>query len=646
MRKSLIVLLVVFLAFFAQWLLMPGKLECTGDGPSHADSVWFYGHSLKNFLRVPWTNPFFFSGSSFSVFYFSLLYAAAGILSTILNYILALKIIIIFSYALSLYSMRLLAKEHGLDEKESLMAGLLYAFSNWIVFTTFFRGAYLDVIAYPFLPFAFLYIRRGLDRELVPFIASTFLLAVSFQNSLYFLLPALVFYALMNRAGWSHIIYWAASLTLLLAFFAVPFASLRGETLIRTEFSSPAPSISPVNLVIPQWGWFYPEYEKYVPHFVELDSVYAGALHVALALLGIFYFWKGFPAMVVLLLYSLGFLLGIFPSLLLMARTLFLMNVPLAIFIPLGMRKVIEMGRGKKAAILAFAALLNAAGIAVLARVYLTRAKFMAVSDAWWAYLPAALVLAGGFAILLLLRANGWKQKYMVAAIAALLLLETLPNAINPTMAFPTPTQIDPCSYRSVGEHEFVANSFCAMPCGKVYSYRAGLIGPANLTAEYMRMSEASSTCSGELSLLGVRYCFSKGQLTEMEPAPFVNSTSRYTIEMDEPDHLAIRFDGPGHTKVRLGYFSFYRAFAGGWPIKLEQSREGFIEFDNPAGRVDLKVVPPGSFAYSYLVSALAGLGLVWFLLGKRKGNEARLLALSCLPILVHVLLRLFWMLL
>lgn len=661
MKKEIWAVILFFVAAFALWwLAYPAKIECSYDGPGHVAQAWFYKYSLQNYLRIPWTNPFMWDGSLFMVFHAPLFYALAGALSLVVNQIIATKLLVFLSYILSLYSMYLLAKEYGLGNRASLLAGMIYTFSNWHLFSTFFRAAYLDAFGYALLPLPFLYAKRGLAKNLAQFVTSAALLVLSHQVTLLYVIPAIAVYIIAIE-GWNVVSkrefgVAALWLLLLLLFFATPLIALKGEagpaTTGLSAVSFDGGLSFPLNFAMPQWGIRYQEiYDRFwfFPQRNGSNNSYVGVLHVLLFALGIYGSWKKYPELTGVVAVSFGFFLGLLPGINPHAaeRVLFIFNLPLSIFAVMGMEAIGKWGEKRLLAVFAGVILANVGGIWLLLRVYSLRSNGMMTSAP---VVPVAMMVAVAATVTMILALYKKRKIGWAALIVVLLALEVAPNAINPTMLFPTASQTDPCAYRTLG-HEFLANPrgiMCAMSCDNgayLFQNHHFEISSKGLYGRWSAIEADTSTCNPELGALGIRYCFQPGNVTELEPAPFVNSTSKYRIEKDEPDNLAIGFDTAGKTTVRLGYFSFYRAFSGERELKLTQSPDGFIGFDNPAGRVELKVVPPRSFMYAYLISAVAGLALLASgIRVKKKGKLEWLLLLGLAVILAHILIRLLWM--
>lgn len=655
--------LAFFVAAFALWIVFPSKIECSYDGPGHIAQVWFYKQSLQNYLRIPWTNPFMWNGSIFLVFHSPLFYSAAGILSFLVNQVIAVKVLLFLSYILAVYAMYLLAREHGLDGDKSILAGLLFAFSGWHLFSTFFRTAYLDSLGYAFLPLPFLYAKKGLAKSaknLVYFIISSALLVLSHQVTLLYVLPAIAVYVLTTKAGKNERAIAAVWLLALLLFFAVPLVSLKGEAgpgITGTSAVVFDGSLAfPLNFVIPQWGIRYFEvYGKmwFMPVRNASNNSYVGILHMALFALGILSAKnrKKHPGLTGVAILSFGFFIGIIPGINPHAaeRVLFLFAVPASIFAVMGIETLLKLTeKWKLGVLLAFSFFANMAGLYLLLTVYSVKGGFPLPSA-----LPAVFGLAAlALSVLFYRKTVENPRQLAFLLMAIILLIEVVPNAINPTMPFPTATQVDPCAYPT-GDGQFLVNPrgiLCAMSCDKAYLFQNHHfeIASKSLFTYWSSIMPDTSKCPPELSNLGIMYCFQPGNITEFEPAPLVSSTSKYIIEKNEPDTLVMNFESAGSsTTVRLGYFGFYKAFSeGGREIPLTETREGFIGFDNPAGRVELKVVPPRSFMYSHLVSAVAGLALLALGIRARNRNTRLewLLLLGLAVILAHILVRLFWM--
>lgn len=657
-------LLLFFAVAFALWLVFPSKIECSYDGPSHVQQTWFYKYSLQNYMKVPWTNPFVWDGSMFLVFRAPLFYIISGLISFLVGQIAATKLLLFLSYVLAVYAMYLLGIEYRLGKNGSVMAGLLFAFSGWHLFSTFFRAAYLDSFGYALLPLPFLYAKRGLTKSrhnLAFFLISSALLALSHQVSLLYVLPAIAVYVLAiegkNVLKKKEFAISALWLLLILLFFAVPLLEMNGEgghdAPVTSALVFDGGPTFPLNFVIPQWGIRYFEvYSKFwfMPVRGASNNSYVGILHMALFALGLLSAknWKKYPGMSSIVILSLGFFLGVIPGIYphMVERVLFIFALPVSIFAVMGIETLLKpTEQWKRSALLAFSLFVNIAGLYLLLNVYSVKGGFS---------LPLALPIVFGLAALafpaLLYRKIMEKPQLALLAILMVLFIEVAPNAINPTMVFPTATQVDPCAYQTK-EHEYLVNPrgvLCSVSCEKAYLFQNGLFDLAskNIYMYWRSIMPDTSKCPPQLSNLGIKYCFQPGNITEFEPAPFINSTSEYAIEKNEPDNLAIRFDEAGATKVRRGYFSFYRAFSAGGELKLKESPEGFIEFDHPAGVVELKVMPPRSFMYSYLVSAIAGLALlasgVWC--GNKNTKMEWLLLLGLTMLLAHILIRLFWM--
>lgn len=656
-RTLVISATLFFFAAFFFWMLFPSKIECSYDGPGHIAYGWFYKYSLQNHLRVPWTNPFMWNGALFEVFHAPLFYALAGLLSLLMNQIIATKLLIFLSYIVSFYAMYALAIEYRLQKRGALLAGIAYAFSNWHLFSTFFRAAYLDVLGYALVPLPFLYAKRGLDKNLLPFAASSILLLLSYQLAALYAVPALIIYILILERGRlmeKRKVLCAAAILVLAAvlFYAAPVVKLKGEGgqgLTGTAVVAFDGGLAfPVNFIIPQWGIRYDDLYGgrfwFFPKRLTSNTSYFGLLHTILLLAGVAAGWRRRPELAGIAALSMGFFLGLLPGINPHAaeRVFFIFNLPAAIFIAEGLGIMVgKLAEWKKTLLLGASLLANVGGLGILFMVYSVR------SQASFSALP---LLPGGAIILAFFIPALYRKRWLAVTIL-ILALEVIPNAINPTMAFPTSSQVDPCAY-GVENHESVVSPrglLCPMRCDDARPFQMQHFESASrgLVSYWSRIMSDTSKCPAELGKLGIKYCFQQGKVTELEPAPFINSTSQYVLERDEPDSLAIRFDKPGHANVRLGYFSFYRAFVNGQPIRLEQSEEGFIEFDNPAGLVELKVVPPRSFRYSYLVSAVAVLVLLAFGINGAKGKgkmEWLLLLLGLAVILAHILIRLFWM--
>lgn len=610
-RKVALFGVILGLLVFSFWILFPAKLECSADGPAHSFGAWFYQDSLKNYLRVPWTNPNQSAGSLFSVFYSSLFYTASAIFSFAMGYIYSIKLVIVLSYLLSIYAMYLLAKEYGLNEAESLLAGIIFSFSNWFLVSTFFRGAYLDLVGRAFLPLSLLYLKRGLKKEFFPFVAATALMLASNQSTAFFLMPAIFIYgAINNRSDVRRLLLAFSMLAIFVLFYVVPYSYMQGESysfvLIKSPFTLPT------TLIMPQWGLRYGAYDSFLITGSSLDSAYIGIFHAFLAIVGAAFFWRKHPGLSALSIYSLVLNAGPFQNVLpirLTARYLFLLSAPLAIFAVYGIRKIKESKKKLSANLLPilalFALLVNSAGLVLMLHVYASRAGLPVNL-----LLPAVVLLV--FSALAIVAHKTGKLGYY-GLIMLLLAFEVLPNAFNPTMILPGPSQINPCQYPT-GKHEFLANNFCAPAnCEQgVYIYQPGhsFTGSKTLMTIYETESAASSRCPESLARLGIRYCFERGRPFKFNnTAQFVDSTSGFTMVEDSPDRISIDFDSPGKTTLRLGFFSRYRATAErGERIALRESADGFIEFDNPAGRVNIVFFPPMGFLAAYAASFVLGL--------------------------------------
>lgn len=633
-RKVAIFGVILGLLVFSLWMAFPNKLECSADGPAHSFGVWFYQNSLKDYLRVPWTNPNQSAGSLFSVFYSSLFYTASAIFSFVMSYIYSIKLVIALSYLLSIYAMYLLAREYGLDEAESLMAGIIFSFSNWFLVSTFFRGAYLDLVGRAFLPLSLLYLKRGLRREFFPFVIATAVMLASNQSTAFFLMPAIFIYgAINNRQDTRRLLLSFFLLAIFLLFYAVPYSYTQGETYYFSLGKSPF--TLPTTLIMPQWGLRYGAYDSFLITGSSLDSAYVGVFHAFLAIVGAAFFWRRPPDLSALSIYSLVLNAGPFQEILpirLTARYLFLLSVPLAIFAVHGIRKLGESRMNLP--LIAFVTLLwNSAGLVLMLHVYASRAG-LSVN----LLLPAMALLA--FSASATLAHKTGKLGYC-GLVMLLLAFEVLPNAFNPTMVLPGPSQIDPCQYPT-GGHEFLANNFCAPNCDGVYVYQPGhsFTGSKTLMTRYETESVGSSRCPESLSRLGIKYCFERGRPFEFNnTAKFIDSTSNFTIVEDSPDRVSIDFAGPGKTTLRLGFFSEYRAYlTGGERIALRESADGFIEFDNPAGQVDMAFFPPLRFLAAYALSLALGLACLAKLPRKK---EYLAVVLPLLLLLLHVGIRL-----
>ncbi len=637
-RKVALFGVILGLLVFSFWILFPAKLECSADGPAHAFGARFYQDSLKNYLRVPWTNPNQSAGSLFSVFYSSLFYTASAIFSFVMSYIYSIKIVIVLSYLLSIYAMYLLAKEYGLNDAESLLAGIIFSFSNWFLVSTFFRGAYLDLVGRAFLPMSLLYLKRGLKKEFFPFVAATALMLASNQSTAFFLMPAIFIYgAINNRGDTKRLLLSFAMLAIFVLFYVVPYSHMQGEACSFGLGGSPL--TLPTTLIMPQWGLRYSAYDSFLITGSSLDSTYVGIFHAFLAIVGAAFFWRKHPGLSALSIYSLVLNAGLFQEILpirLTARYLFLLSAPLAIFAVYGIRKLRESKLSMSLPILAIVALLvNSAGLVLMLHVYASRANVQVDL-----LLPAlALVALSAFAIL----AHKTGKLGYYGVIMLLLAFEVLPNAFNPTMVLPGPSQINPCQYPT-GRHEFLANNFCAPDCDGVYVYQPGhsFSGSKTLMTKYETESAGNSRCPESLARLGIRYCFERGRPFEFNnTAQFVDSTSGVTIAGDSPDRVSIDFDEPGKTTLRLGFFSEYRATREeGERIALRESADGFIEFDNPAGRVNIVFFPPIRFLAAYAASLV--MGLVCLAKLPRKKKEYLVVALPFMALLMfHIGIRL-----
>lgn len=654
MELKIAALAAVLVVVFALWAAFPAKIECSYDGTGHIAQAWFYKSSLQSYLRIPWTNPYLWAGSSFLVLHPPLFYALVALVSFLVNQIVATKVVMFLSYILAFYSACLLAREYGLDNGRGVLAGIIYAFSAWHLFSTFFRAAYLDAFGYALFPLPFLYMKRGLDKNMAPFVVSSALLTLSHQAMIMYALPAIALYYWLLPGRKNGIMGVAlAFLAAFLLFFFVPLIQLAPET-----GHSPGgwsglvfdggPTF-PLNFVIPQWGIRYAEiYNRFMPYRPSSNTSYVGILHFALFATGLLATWKKFPELSGLVALSSGFFLGILPGINPHAveRVLPLFNVPLAVFAAIGFDRISRIWKeNAKSLLIASVLVANAAGFAILLWVYSVRSALS---------LPVLPALVGGIALSLLLTFLYTKKKLPFAALAVLILvLEVLPNAINPTAIFPTASQVNPCQYPT-GDHQFLTNPrgiLCPASCaGSPYMFQNNGFEVASkpLAGYWSAILPDTSKCPPELGALGIRYCFQQGKVTELEPAPFVSSTSKYVIEMDEPDNVVVNFESAGSaTTVRLGYFSFYRAFSGGRELTLIETREGFIRFDHPSGPVELKVVPPRSFMYSYLVSAVAGLVILASGVIRRGNKNTKLewlLLFGLAVILAHISIRLFWM--
>lgn len=652
MELKIAALAAILVVVFALWAAFPAKIECSYDGTGHIAQAEFYTSSLKSRLMVPWTNPQLWAGSSFLVLHPPLFYALVALVSFLVNQIVATKIVMFLSYILALYSAYLLAREYGLDNSKGVLAGIIYAFSAWHLFSTFFRAAYPDAFGYALFPLPFLYMKRGLDKNMTPFIVSSALLILSHQAMIMYALPAIaVYYLLLPGRKNGRMRIALALLAALLLFFFVPLLLLAPETGHSTGawtgFVFDGGPIFPLNFVIPQWGIRYAEiYNGFMPYRPASNTSYVGILHVVLFAAGLLAAWKKFPELSGLVALSFGFFLGVLPGINPHAveRVFPLFNVPLAVFAVVGFERISGIWKeNAKALLVASVLIANVAGFAILLWAYSMRSALS---------LPVLPVLAGGIALSLLVAFLYTKKMLPFAAIVvAMLVIEVLPNAMNPLFLFHTPSQIDPCQYLT-GDHQFLTNPrgiLCpAASCERAYMFQNnGFEVASKPLADYWgAILPDTSKCPAELSNLGITYCFQPGNVAELEPAPFVSSTAKYIIEKDEPDNVVVNFESAGSTAVRLGYFSFYKAFSEGREIPLRETTEGFIGFDNPAGRIELKVVPPRSFTYAYLVSAIAGLALLSSGLRTRNRNTLLecLLFLGLAVILAHVLIRLFWM--
>lgn len=648
--KTVMALTAILVVVFALWVAFPAKIECSYDGTGHIAQAWFYKDSLQSYLKVPWTNPRLWAGSSFLVLHPPLFYAIAALVSFFSNPVVATKIVMFLSYVLAFYSAYLLAREYGLDGLKGAMAGMVYAFSAWHLFSTFFRAAYPDAFGYALFPLPFLYLKRGLGKNMVPFVVSSALLMLSHQAMAMYALPAIAVYYWLLPGRKKMVGAALALLSAVMLFFFVPLLQLAPETGHSTGGWSGlvfdgGPSF-PLNLVIPQWGIRYGElYNRFMPYRPSSNASYVGILHFALFAAGLLVTWRKFPELSGLVALSFGFFLGIIPGINPHAveRVLPLFNVPLAVFAAIGFDHISGIWKeNAKSMLVASVLIVNAAGFAFLLWVYSVRSALS---------LPVLPALTGGLALSMLLTGLYMKKKLPFAAIiVAILVLEVLPNAFNPTAVFPTASQVDPCQYPA-GDRQFLTNPrgiLCPASCGSSYMFQNNGFEVASkpLAGYWSAILPDTSKCPPGLGALGVRYCFQQGKVTELEPAPFVSSTSEYRIVRTEPDDLVLDFERAGSAIVRLGYFSFYRAFSEGRELTLIETQEGFMRFDHPSGLVELKVVPPRSFLYSYLVSALAGLAL--FASGVGRGNENTrlewLLLLGLLVILAHISIRLFWM--
>lgn len=609
-RKVALFGVVLGLLVFSFWISFPAKLECSADGPAHSFGAWFYQDSLKNYHRVPWTNPNQSAGALFSVFYSSLFYTASAVFSFVLNYIYSIKLVIVLSYLLSIYAMYILAKEYGLNDAESLLAGIIFSFSNWFLVSTFFRGAYLDLVGRAFLPMSLLYLKRGLKREFFPFVIATAVMLASNQSTAFFLMPAIFIYgAINNRGDVKRLLLAFSMLAVFVLFYAVPYSYLQGEAYSFGLGGSPF--TLPTTLIMPQWGLRYDAYNSFIGLGSSLDSTYIGIFHLFLAIVGAAFFWRKHPGLSALSIYSLVLNAGLFQDFLpirFTARYLFLLAAPLAIFAVYGIRKLRESKKlpANLLPALAIAALLvNSAGLVLMLHVYASKAGLPVNL-----LLPAMALLV--FSALTIMAHKTGKLGYY-GWVMLLLAFEVLPNAFNPTMVLPGPSQINPCQYPT-GKHEFLANNFCAPTnCGGVYVYQPGhsFTGSKTLMTNYETESAASSRCPESLARLGIRYCFERGRPFEFnDTAQFVDSTSGFTIAEDSPDRISIDFDAPGKTTLRLGFFSEYRATTQNRreKIALRESADGFIEFDNPAGRVNVVFFPPIRFLAAYAASLVLGL--------------------------------------
>ncbi len=638
-RKVALFGVILGLLVFSFWILFPAKIECSADGPAHSFGAWFYQDSLKNYLRVPWTNPNQSAGSLFSVFYSSLFYTASAIFSFVISYIYSIKLVIVLSYLLSIYAMYLLAKEYGLNEAESLLAGIIFSFSNWFLVSTFFRGAYLDLVGRAFLPMSLLYLKRGLKKEFFPFVAATALMLASNQSTAFFLMPAIFIYGAINNRGDAKRLLLAFSmLAVFVLFYVVPYSYMQGEAYSFGLGGSPF--TLPTTLIMPQWGLRYDAYNGFIGAGSSLDSTYVGIFHAFLAIVGAAFFWRKHPGLSALSIYSLVLNAGLFQEILpirFTARYLFLLSAPLAIFAVYGIRKLRESKFSLKLfPVLAIVALLvNSAGLVLMLHVYASRAGLPVNL-----LLPAMALLA--FSALAIMAHKRGKLGYY-GLILLLLSFEVLPNAFNPTMILPGPSQINPCQYPTL-KHAFLANNFCAPAnCEGVYIYQPGhsFTGSKTLMTIYETESAGSSKCPERLARLGIRYCFERGRPLEFNnTAKFVDSTSGFAMAGDSPDRISIDFDAPGKTTLRLGFFSEYRATREeGERIALRESADGFIEFDNPAGRVNIAFFPPIRFLAAYAASLALGLACLAKLPRKK---EYLVVALPFLALLLlHIGIRL-----
>ncbi len=482
---------------------------------------------------------------------------------------------------------------------------------------------------------------------------------LSHQVTLFYVLPAIAIYIFAIRAGKNESAIAAIWLFALLLFFAVPLVSLKGEAgpgLTGTSALVFDGSLAfPLNFVIPQWGIRYFEvYGKmwFLPVKNASNNSYVGILHMALFALGILSAnnWKKHPGLTGIALLSFGFFIGIIPGINPHAaeRVLFLFAVPASIFAVMGIEILLKLTeKWKLGVLLAFSLFVNMAGLYLLLTVYSVKGGFSLPSS-----LPIVFGLAAfALSALIYRKTVEEPQQFAFLLMAIILLIEAVPNAINPTMVFQTATQVDPCAYPT-GDGEFLVNPqgiLCSMSCDKAYLFQNHHfeIASNGLFTYWSSIMSDTSKCPPKLSNLGIKYCFQPGKITEFKPAQFVNSTSKYIIEKNEPDDLVVNFESAGSSTVRLGYFSFYKAFSEGRrELQLRETSEGFIGFDNPAGRVELKVVPPRSYMYSYLVSAIAGMALLASGIRTGNGNTKLewLLLLGLTVILAHILIRLFWM--
>ncbi len=638
-RKVALFGIVLGLLVFSFWILFPAKLECSADGPTHAFGAWFYQYALKSYQSVPWTNPHQYSGSMFASIYFSIFYVLSGLVSlAVASYTIAIKLVIVALYALSAFFMYLLAKEYGLSREKSLLVGALYALSNWQIFSTFFRGAYLDVAAYALFPLPFLFMKRGLDRNIVPFMASLVLLLMSNQVSMLFFLPAVFIYGavMAKRISLRQFLLSVLVLAISTAFFFVPFMQLQGETYFFQDLSLKIAPTIPLNLFLPQWGLRYDLYDQFFMKWGSLDSIYLGLMRVILAAAGIAVFWRKFPELSVLAALSIGFLSGIIPSSTFPARSLIILAIPLSLFAAMGLDSILK---NKRLFVFstAVAAFLNSAGILVMLKVYALR------SGLGGGLLPIAVVALAAFWILVfVLRKYG--RMSAVGLVLLLLAFEVLPGAANPTMVLPTKQQINQCGYAG-GAHEAVANAFCApQDCDNAYVYQQGhyQLGSRPLMGQFLKESPG---CKDGLSELGIRYCFDGQAMRQFEPAPFLNSTSSYKIVRDEPDNVVVEFDRPGNSTMALGYFKEYKIIGGdGKDVAYgPDPATGFLSFSNPAGTLSVRFLPPKAFLYSYLASFVAILSLLAFLLTGSSGKKPEVLMLvaGLAVLLFHIGIRL-----